>query len=219
MGSKHGSRSLTITSKALEQVENVALWHSRQHPKSKSVTKAVNGASGSKAVSREQVQIDLLRVRPKRKKKKKQMAPPQQLRKLETLESPTPVTKQIGKQHRRPKEPSDAAVASRPDNRLCDLCNRYFHKARIDAHKWKVHRISPQVATSPNSDGAVITAANACLSSGRNQVKSQLKVAKRKLLDQQQKNRTQFYSDGGQPRFEGGIQWVQAGSPGLGKRR
>lgn len=223
MGRKRGrNHSLTITQKALSQAAKVAFWHSPPPPPQKRIPKAVNGESGVKVVSYEEAQRDRSRVaRPKRKKNIRAI-PAQLPPNIGEPIGPSatfPTKTEVSTQPWRLKGPSEAVIVSRSDNRLCAWCNHYFHKTCIDAHKLNVHGVRPQPATPPASAAGVQRPAHLSPSNGWDKVNSQAKNSWSKPSKQKQKRQAEFYGDGGQPKFEGGIQWVQAGSPGLGKRR
>ena len=223
MGKKRSSRSLTITHKTISELANLAAWRSALPPKP--TTKAVTHDSGTVAVSREQAELDRLRARPKKKKNKKHAISVEPL--INATESiggdasPNPVAqkKNAVKQPRILKEPSET-IAIQSDHRLCELCGRYFHKTRIDAHKLRVHRVRPQSPPPRGSADIALTVSGiANVPDRRSRVKSRLNAAKAMLLKRKQTRQTEFQSEGDQPSFEGGIHWVQGGSPGLGKRR
>jgi len=68
MSPKKRRHSLTSTAEVLQQAEMVHFWHSS--PKKITASKAVNGASGTKAVSREEVQRDAARRGASRRNRK-----------------------------------------------------------------------------------------------------------------------------------------------------
>ena len=277
MGSKRGSRHrLTITAKALAQASRVAFW--RSGSRGRSVPKPISGISGQKVISRDQAHRDTAEANTRKKNKNKSTKLPQPC-KAEMLERSTAAQSgsigepaspsssggsrtKIGRTVRRPDEPSQAVVASRPDNRLCNVCNKYFHKTRIGQHLLVLHGIKADAVTAP-TDHDIVAAASVksrptaisassprsnSSPTGDNKARaSEMAAMKARIAELEtilQANRLQSGpSDGlqtrpsgkvlksskkkqthrrawtdGQPRFEGGIHWLQGGLPGLGKK-
>jgi hypothetical protein len=121
----------------------------------------------------------------------------------------------------RPRIPSRSELASRPENRLCSHCNEYFHKDLLARHLAKQHGIVVKLSPKHEPSKSTVAQINPILKTNRT---AKLRSAKQDAVSKQgsiskTKRRYAIMEYDTPSRFEGGIRWSQAGSPGLGKRR
>ena len=117
----------------------------------------------------------------------------------------------------RPRQPNEVMLAGRPDNRRCAHCKLLFHKDRLIRHLATKHGI---VAESVPSEEWTVNPLSKPASKPQLSISKRLKTANSGKKPKRTKSKTTAKKQyDGQPRFEGGIMWSQAGSPGLGKRR
>lgn len=194
----HPRRRLTITVKALAQAKDVAFRHS---PACKGVQlpNALSKMSGTVL-----------------KKETREVSLPDK-----SMES--------GQEKSKRKEQSRSTVGFGPTRRLaeqlCSICHLYFHTSRIAGHLQEAHGITePRVAkpASPVTPRPRPVVPKSTIQYIQQKMAEALRatdpVAQAGKTRNEVEPRSRDWTDG-QPKFEGGLHWVQGGSPGLGKKR